>query len=55
MVLEGHRPGEDGAEVMHRITWEPLEGGDVRQTWDTSTDEGQTWSTQFNGLYSQKG
>jgi hypothetical protein len=54
MVLEGRRPGQDGAEVLHRITWEPLGGGDVRQTWDTSTDDGQTWSTQFNGLYSPK-
>ena len=54
MVLKGKRPGQDGAEVLHRITWEPLEGGDVRQTWDTSTDDGQTWAQQFNGLYKKK-
>ena len=54
MVMKGVRPGRDGAEVVHRITWEPLEGGEVRQTWDTSEDEGQTWTTQFNGLYSPK-
>ena len=54
MVLKGRRPGQDGGEVLHRITWEPLEGGDVRQTWDTSTDDGETWTTQFNGLYSPK-
>ncbi len=52
MVLEGERPGPDGAQVLHRITWEPLEGGEVRQTWDTSADDGATRTTQFNGLYS---
>jgi hypothetical protein len=52
MVMKGHRPGQDGAEVLHRITWEPLEDGDVQQTWDTSADEGQTWTTQFDGRYS---
>jgi len=53
MVLQGTRPGPDG-EVLHRITWRPLDGGDVRQTWDTSTDGGASWSSQFNGLYSRK-
>ena len=54
MVMKGRRPGQDGTEVLHRITWEPLEDGDVRQTWDTSADEGQTWATQFDGRYSPK-
>jgi hypothetical protein len=52
MVLKGTRPGRDGTAVVHRITWKPLEGGDIRQTWDSSEDEGQTWTTQFDGLYS---
>ena len=52
MVLSGSRPGAEGAEVLHRITWEPLENGDVRQRWDTSTDDGATWANQFDGLYS---
>ncbi len=52
MVLEGTRPGPDGGEVLHRITWEPLKGGNVRQTWDTSPDGGENWTQQFNGLYS---
>lgn len=54
MVLEGTRPGPDGSPVRHRITWEPLDGGDVRQTWDTSADDGATWTTQFDGLYARK-
>ena len=54
MVMKGHRPGQDGTEQLHRITWKPLEGGDVRQTWDTSADEGQTWTTLFDGRYTPK-
>ena len=37
--------------MLHRITWEPLESGEVRQTWDRSTDGGDTWSNLFDGLY----
>jgi len=54
MVMKGRRPGQDGTEVLHRITWAPLEDGDVRQTWDTSADDGGTWTTLFNGLYTPK-
>ena len=54
MVMAGVRPGRDGVEVMHRITWKPLEGGEVRQTWDTSEDMGQTWTTVFDGRYVRK-
>ena len=24
MVMQGHRPGQDGSEVLHRITWEVI-------------------------------
>jgi hypothetical protein len=54
MVLEGRRPGPDGTEVLHRITWKPLEGGEVRQMWDSSSDGGKSWATQFDGIYSRK-
>lgn len=54
MVMKGHRPGQDGAKVLNRIIWEPLEDGDVRQTWETSGDDGQTWTTLFDGLYSPR-
>lgn len=54
MVLQGLRPGEDGTAVLHRITWEPLPDGGVRQTWDSSTDDGQTWTTRFDGRYKPK-
>lgn len=54
MVLEGTTPGAAGAPASrHRITWTPLEGGDVRQLWETSTDGGTTWAVGFDGRYSR--
>lgn len=38
----------------NRITWTPLPGGDVRQHWETSADQGKTWTTAFDGLYKKK-
>ena len=48
MVLEDD-PQDD--RPKSRITWEPLEGGDVRQTWKLSRDGGETWDTVFDGRY----
>ena len=55
MVLEGTTPGAAGAAPSRqRITWTPLEGGDVRQLWETSTDDGKTWTVAFDGRYSRQ-
>jgi len=53
LYLEGEWTGEamvlgDGA---NRITWTRLEGGSVRQHWETTTDDGASWSTAFDGQY----
>ena len=48
MVLEGV---DDGAR--QRITWTAAEDGGVRQLWETSTDDGRTWTTAFDGRYSR--
>ena len=56
---------EDGSMVMsdkglvendtiNRITWTPNEDGSVRQHWETSTDDGESWTTAFDGLYTKK-
>ena len=37
--------------ALQRITWTPLEGGRVRQLWESSTDGGGSWSVVFDGLY----
>ncbi len=50
MVLEGEKPQGQGT-VRNRITWSPLEGGHVRQLWETSTDGGKTWEKAFDGDY----
>lgn len=35
----------------NRITWTPLDGGRVRQHWETTSDGGETWTTVFDGEY----
>lgn len=51
MVLAGERPGPNGADVLHRISWERMEDGRVRQVWVISQDQGDSWRTVFDGLY----
>src|SRR5262245_53612355 len=55
MVLTGERPGPGGATVRNRIRWTPVADGRVRQTWETSTDNGASWSVSFDGWYRKKG
>ena len=54
MVLEGvqDRPNAQTRLVQReRITWTPNTDGSVRQLWETSADDGKTWTTSFDGLY----
>jgi N-acyl-D-amino-acid deacylase len=53
MVMQGPTVGAEGAVTLNRITWSRV-GGDadrVRQLWETSADDGATWTTGFDGLY----
>lgn len=50
MVLSGERTA-DGERIRDRITWSPLEGGEVRQLWEVSRDGGDTWTPAFDGRY----
>ena len=52
MVLAGHGETPDGS-VIDRITWTPHADGTVRQHWEQSGDEGKTWKTLFDGLYTR--
>jgi hypothetical protein len=55
MVLAGTAPRTTPrGPVLDRITWTPLPDGRVRQTWDISTDQGQTWMPSFVGFYSRR-
>lgn len=42
---------QDGASYRNRITWTPHANGTLRQHWETTKDEGKTWTTLFDGLY----
>lgn len=55
MVLRGEAPSpkDPTKRILHRITWEKLDGGRVL-TWDVSTDGGGTWQVVFQGTYSKK-
>jgi hypothetical protein len=54
MVLQGERPGRAGELVQHRITWSVLDGGRVRQLWESSRDDGKAWTVVFDGTYVRK-
>lgn len=54
MRLVGEKPGPNGGKIINKLSFFPLEGGRVRQLWESSQDDGKTWSTAFDGLYSRK-
>jgi len=54
MVLEGRGLTSDGKPLRQRITWSKLDGGRVRQLWESSNDDGKTWSVAFDGTYVAK-
>lgn len=43
--------GMETPNVHHRITWTPNDDGSVRQHWEISTDQGETWQSAFDGEY----
>ncbi len=55
MVLTGTKKDPaTGKTTIDRITWTPLPADQVRQVWETSTDEGKSWTVAFDGLYTRK-
>lgn len=54
MVLKGQRPARDGdGLVQHRVSWTPNPDGSVRQLWEASNEDGQSWAVLFDGLYTR--
>jgi hypothetical protein len=54
MVMEGSAPTGTGDDPWdhHRITWTPSsDGAEVRQLWESSSDDGATWTVAFDGCY----
>jgi hypothetical protein len=55
MVLQSKAgPVSEDSIELNRITWTPNEDGTVRQHWETTKDNGETWTTLFDGLYRKK-
>lgn len=52
MVLVSH-PDSLPSIGQTRATWRPLPDGRVRQTFESSTDDGKTWTVSFDGYYSK--
>lgn len=50
MVMSGVRSLGQG-NITDRITWHDNADGTVRQVWELSNDDGQTWKLLFDGLY----
>lgn len=53
MTLQGSTPSpsRSGQRDQQRIAWTQRADGTVRQLWESSTDDGQTWTVVFDGLY----
>jgi len=51
MVLRGTTVNAQGTSVLNRITWTPVAADSVRQLWETSADDGKTWTVAFDGMY----
>jgi hypothetical protein len=54
MVLEGVAVDEKGAKSLQRITWTARSPDEVRQHWQSSSDGGKSWKTEFDGLYKRQ-
>ena len=54
MVLKNVEKYKDDSIIHNRLTWQKMEGGEVRQTWDQSYNEGESWTSIFDGRYSPK-
>ncbi len=46
--------GANGQKILGRMTFFNLGTDKVRQLWETSTDEGKTWTVAFDGTYVRK-
>lgn len=55
MVLKSGSNCDMGeAQSIHRISWILLANEEIKQVWESSTNEGQNWTIQFEGIYKKK-
>jgi len=55
MIMTSSDIGADGKTTMNRITWFKNADATVRQLWEQSTDNGNSWSVAFDGIYKKAG
>jgi hypothetical protein len=53
MVMFGFSQNKN-QRILNKISWTPNKDGTVRQHWQISSDNGKTWSTTFDGIYTKK-
>ena len=51
MRFDGWTLGTNGQRVLQKLTFTPFGRDTVRQTFESSTDGGKTWTTGFDGRY----
>jgi hypothetical protein len=56
MTLSGRTVEREPVQksTLQRVRWTPQPDGRVRQLWETSSDDGKSWSVAFDGWYSRK-
>jgi hypothetical protein len=56
MTLAGEMPEQGGRRMLHRLSWERINGDPdrVRQLWESSRNDGKTWTVTFEGIYVRK-
>lgn len=54
MVMVARVPQPDGKFSLNRGTWTPQPDGSVRQQFESSTDDGNTWKSDFDADYRRK-
>jgi len=51
LTMENEIKTSDGKTNRNKITWFKNTDGTVRQLWEQSTDNGQSWTVAFDGIY----
>lgn len=51
MSYTGVTMRRNGTKVLHRLSFINNANGTVRQFWESSADDGKTWSVAFEGIY----
>lgn len=54
MEYKGTGTGQGGIPLINKLTFFHLNDDHIRQLWEQSTDEGETWTVAFDGHYHRK-